>query len=99
MNPAWIKAHGNGALLTCHVAPRASRTAIQGLYGAALKIRLKAPPVEGKANEALISFLSEKLDIPRRNIALKSGLSQRRKIITISGISAAEIEKRLLNPN
>jgi uncharacterized protein len=99
MNQGWIHQSGNGALITVHAAPRASRDAVQGLHGDALKIRLHAPPVEGKANEALIAFLSEKLDVPKSNIAIKSGLSQRRKIIAIAGMSAPEIEKKLLDLN
>jgi len=84
-------------MITVHAVPRAAQDAIQGLHGDALKIRLHAPPVEGKANEALISFLSRKLNIPKGNIALKSGANQRRKIISISGISLPETIKQLLN--
>jgi len=97
MNQGWISQSNNGVIITVHAVPRAAKDAIQGLHGDALKIRLHAPPVDGKANEALISFLSEKLNIPKSNIALKSGLNQRRKIIAINGISKLEIEKRLLN--
>ena len=84
-------------MITVHAVPRAAQDAIQGLHGDALKIRLHAPPVEGKANAALISFLSRKLNIPKGNIALKSGASQRRKIIVITGVSLPETEKRLLS--
>lgn len=83
-------------MITVHVVPRAAQNAVQGMHGGALKIRLHAPPVEGKANEELISFLSAKLDLPKHNIVLKSGLNQRRKTIAISGLAMPEIEKRLL---
>jgi len=97
MNQTWITQSNNCVMITVHAVPRAAQDAIQGLHGDALKIRLHAPPVEGKANEALISFLSRKLNIPKGNIALKSGANQRRKIISISGISLPETIKQLLN--
>jgi len=97
MNQSWVHQSGKGVIITVQVVPRAAKDAVQGLHGDALKIRLHAPPVDGKANEALISFLSEKFNIPKSNIALKSGLNQRRKIIAVNGISLAEIEKRLLS--
>ena len=97
MNQGWINRSDDSVIITVHAVPRAATAAVQGLHGDALKIRLHAPPVDGKANEALISFLSEKLNIPKSNITLKSGLSQRRKIIAINGLSKSEIEKRLLN--
>lgn len=96
MHPSWIHPSPSGAAITVHAAPRASADAVQGLHGDALKIRLNAPPVDGKANAELVHFLSSKLGIAKSNIAIKRGLNQRRKIIGINGLSAAEIEKRLL---
>jgi len=98
MNQSWINQSDDGVIIAVHAVPRAAQDAVQGLHGDTLKIRLHAPPVDGKANEALISFLSKRLNIPKNNITLKSGLNQRRKIISISGISKSEIEKRFLNP-
>lgn len=97
MNQTWITQSNNCVMITVHAVPRAAQDAVQGLHGDALKIRLHAPPVDGKANEALISFLSRTLNIPKGNIALKSGAHQRRKIIAVNGLSLPEIEKRLLN--
>lgn len=97
MNQTWITQSNNCVMITVHAVPRAAQDAIQGLHGDALKIRLHAPPVEGKANEALISFLSRTLNIPARDITLKNGFGQRRKVIVINGLSKSEIEKRLLN--
>lgn len=97
MNADWIKPQANGVCLVCHVVPRAAKDAVQGLHGDALKIRLHAPPVDGKANAALIAFLSRKLNISKNNITLKSGMNQRRKIITVNGLAMAEIEQRLLD--
>ena len=96
MNQGWISQSNNGVIITVHAVPRAAKDAVQGLHGDALKIRLHAPPVDGKANEALISFLSKMLNVPKGNISLKSGANQRRKIIAISGIGLPEAEKRLM---
>jgi len=95
MNQGWISQSNNGVIITVHAVPRAAKDAVQGLHGDALKIRLHAPPVDGKANEALISFLSKMLNIPKSNITLKSGTNQRRKIVFIAGISAQETSRRL----
>jgi uncharacterized protein (TIGR00251 family) len=95
MAQSWINQTNEGVIITVHAVPRASRSAVHGLHGDALKIRLQAPPVDGKANEELISFLSRELNLPKGNIALKSGLNQRRKIVSITGISLAETVKRL----
>jgi hypothetical protein len=97
MNQGWINQSDDGVIITVQAVPRAAKDAIQGLHGDALKIRLHAPPVDGKANEALISFLSGKLSIPRRNITLKSGANQRHKIVLIAGISKLDIEKRIFD--
>lgn len=95
MNQSWINQSDDGVIITVHAVPRAAKDAVQGLHGDALKIRLHAPPVDGKANEALVSFLGKMLNIPKGNIALKSGANQRRKIVLIAGISAQETSRRL----
>ena len=70
--------------LTVHIVPRASKTEIVGMHGDALKIRLAAPPVDGKANQALIAFLAAQYNVPVRSIAIVSGETSRRKIIEIT---------------
>lgn len=84
-----------GVVLNVHVVPRSSRNAVQGLHGDAVKIRLQAPPVEGKANEALVRFLSQVLGIPPRQVSLLSGASGRKKRVLISGLGKAEVRVRL----
>jgi len=98
MSQNWISQSANGVIITVHAVPRAAKDAVQGLYGNALKIRLHAPPVDGRANKVLLSFLSQALQVPLRCLKIKSGFNQRRKIIAISGLSKSETEKRLLNP-
>jgi uncharacterized protein (TIGR00251 family) len=61
----WLRSSDRGITLTLHIQPGAKRTEVAGLYGDALKIRLAAPPVDGKANAALISFLAERLGVAK----------------------------------
>lgn len=77
--------------LTLHIQPGAKKTECAGRHGDALKIRLAAPPVDGKANEALLRYLADALDLPRAAVTLKSGQSSRRKLVEISGCSAERI--------
>ncbi|MBU4200819.1 MAG: YggU family protein [Verrucomicrobia bacterium] len=88
---SWMQVSSRGVIVTVHAVPRASRTAVQGLHGNAVKIRLQAPPVEGKANAALIRFLSLTLDIPSRQIMILSGLAGRQKRVLISGVDAVTV--------
>jgi uncharacterized protein (TIGR00251 family) len=67
-----IRSYKDGSLLEVYVQPRASRTEIVGPFGGALKIKLKAPPAEGKANEELTVFLAKVLGLPRKKIKLQS---------------------------
>ncbi len=83
----WINETAKGVLLPVRAVPRASKNEIQGVYGDALKVRLQAPPVEGKANAALIRFLSETLDISRSQLSIASGEAGRNKAVLITGLS------------
>ena len=94
----WITSSGDAVVLTVHVVPRAARNAVQGLHGDALKVRLQAPPVEGRANQALIEFFSDSLKIPRRQIALLAGAGSRHKRVAIAGLTAADVCTRLDMP-
>lgn len=89
----------DGVLLSVRVVPRASRSGIQGLHGDALKIRLTAPPVEGKANEALIKFLSKELSIPRAQIDIKSGETGRNKTVRFVDIELQTLQDGLAKWN
>jgi uncharacterized protein (TIGR00251 family) len=84
-----------GIRLAVYVQPRASRTELDGLHGDALKIRLAAPPVDGAANEALVRFLADRLDLPRSAVRLTAGAGSRRKTVEVAGISAMEAARRL----
>ena len=78
---AWpcLSAHGGGSLLRVVVTPNAPRTAADGLHDSCLRVRLAAPPVDGKANDALQAWLAAQLGLPRRAVQLLRGDSARRK--------------------
>ena len=73
------------------VTPRASRDAIEGEHAGALRIRLTAPPVEGRANEALRRLLAERLNVPMSAIRIVAGETSRTKRVSITGVSRAQI--------
>ena len=78
------------------VVPRASKNEIAGQVGDAIKVRLTAPPVEGKANEALIAFLAQELGLRKSQVEIVAGETSRNKVICVLGLSPAEVEERLL---
>lgn len=84
-----------GATFAIRVQPRASRNAVVGELGDALKVALTAPPVEGKANEACIDFLAKLLNVARPSITIASGESSRNKVIRVAGLSAQQVRERL----
>ena len=90
-----IDATKDGVRILVQVRPRASRSEVAGLHGDRLRIRLAAPPVEGAANEALVRFLADCLQVPRRSVTILSGLTSRSKTILASGITSAEAVARL----
>ena len=83
-------------VLNVRVVPRASKDGIQGLLGDALKVRIQAPPVEGKANAYLVKFLSKYWKIPKRDIEILSGETGRNKRLRISN-PPDELRKTLLS--
>ena len=86
----------NGAVtIAVKVVPRASKNQIVGIEGDAVKIRLNAPPVEGKANNALIAFLADALGVHRTQIEIITGHTSRRKIVRVRGATVLEVERRL----
>jgi uncharacterized protein (TIGR00251 family) len=73
-------------ILELHVQPGAARSEFAGKHGERIKVRLAARAVDGKANEALIEFLAEHFNVPRRNVRIESGLKSRQKRVVIDGI-------------
>ena len=91
----WWRQGADGSLsLTLHIQPGAKKTEVAGPHGDALKIRLAAPPVDGKANAALLDFVAERLGVPKAAVSLKSGQTSRRKVVAVAatpGLLAARL--------
>ncbi|MGH9039851.1 MAG: DUF167 domain-containing protein [Acidimicrobiia bacterium] len=85
----------DGVLLQVHVQPGAGRSAVVGRHGDALKVRVAAPPVEGRANEATEALLAEALGLDRADVELTSGATSRSKRYRLRNIDAEEFDKRL----
>jgi uncharacterized protein len=84
-----------GSRFAVRVRPSARENAILGELGDALKVSLTAPPVAGKANDACIEFFANLLKVPRSSVTIASGQHSRRKVLQVSGLSAAEVRGRL----
>lgn len=84
--------------LKLRIVPNAKRDEVAGEYGDSVKVKVVAPAVEGKANEALLEFIAEKLRVHRRDLALVAGEKSRDKIVAIEGIEPGEARRRLLHP-
>ena len=84
-----------GVTFAVRLHPRAKKNAITGEGGDALKLSLTAPPVEGRANEACIEFFANLLKLPRSSITIAAGQASRNKVIRVTGLSAAEVQRRL----
>ena len=93
--PLAIRDSSEGCTLPVRVHPGARQNAITGIHDGALKVSLTTPPTDGRANDALIAFLADRLRIPRSRISLVSGATSRSKTLRITGKSAAEVRAAL----
>ena len=84
------------ARLKLRIVPNAKRDEVTGEHGNAVKIKIAAPALEGKANDAVLEFLAEKLGLHRRDITLIAGEKSRDKLVEIAGLDATEARGRLL---
>ncbi|MBL8488627.1 MAG: YggU family protein [Rhodocyclaceae bacterium] len=91
----WLRPSAEGAVLTLHVQPGAKRTEVAGVHGEALKIRLAAPPMDGKANEALVAFLAGRLGVPRGRVVIVAGQTARAKRLRVEGVAPEAIRRAL----
>jgi hypothetical protein len=81
--------------LRLRVAPGASRSEVVGRHGDAWKVRVSAPPEDGKANDAVLALLADALGLPRRALTLVTGHGSRDKLVELDGLDAGEAERRL----
>lgn len=83
-----------------YIQPRASKTAVVGMHGDCVRIRLTAPPVDNAANDALVALVAARLGIAKRQVRVVAGSTSRRKVIEIDGVSAEKATSALLTvPN
>jgi len=89
---SWFRPDGEYAFcLFLYIQPGARKNEIVGFHGDALKIRLTAPPVDGKANHALLSALADWLDLPKSALTLKSGQTSRQKVVRVEGVAISAL--------
>jgi uncharacterized protein (TIGR00251 family) len=93
-----VREQASGVRFDVRVQPRASADEIAGLHDGAVRIRLKSPPVDGAANEALVAFLADRLGVNRRQVRIVGGFTSRRKTIEIDGIDRARVESLASDP-
>ena len=87
----------NALLLSVHVQPSAKVPGIVGLHGQAIKIRLATPPVDGKANKALLTFLADCFSVPIRQVSLDAGQTSRQKRVRIEGVTELPASLKLFD--
>lgn len=86
---------GASTRLRFRVSPGARHSELVGRHGDGWKVRVAAPPEGGKANEAVLDLLAERLELPRRSLSIVSGRTAREKVVLMEGIDRAESERRL----
>lgn len=90
---------GAKAILRLRVVPNARRSEVVGMHGDAIKVKIQAPAVEGKANEALRDFLADRLQVPARAVEIISGGKSRDKMVAVEGLETPAARERLLAEN
>jgi uncharacterized protein (TIGR00251 family) len=100
MSKPWCSPLPGGVRLAVQVSPNARRTEVAGVLEDALKIRLQAQPIEGRANEALVRYLAEVLGLPRSAVVLTHGQGSRRKLLELAGpaLTPESVMRALLGP-
>ena len=84
-------------LLHLHIQPKASRSRIVGLHDGCLKLSIAAPPVDGKANRAVVQFVADFLGVPARDVVVQTGAHSRRKIVGVSHADIARIRRLIFS--
>lgn len=97
MSRSWCSQHGDKLRIAVHVQPNASRSEVSAEIDGVLKIRLSAPPVDGKANEALERFIADRLGVARRVVSVSHGHTSRQKLLEVQAdLGVEEAKQRLL---
>ncbi len=85
----------NGITFAVKVLPRASRDAFAGVEGDSVRVRLNAPPVEGRANDALVRFIARELGVRRADVEILRGETARHKLVRVRGVSLAKLKEEI----
>ena len=94
----YYRWQGKELLLSCRIQPKANQDAFAEIYGDQIKIQIKAPPVDGKANQHLIKFLAKQFRTPQKNVLIESGLNTRSKRVRILAVKRLPPELNLRKP-
>ncbi|WP_374583828.1 DUF167 domain-containing protein [Pseudoduganella sp.] len=97
MSRSWCSAVPGGVRLAVQIQPNAKKTEVVGVLGDALKIKLAAQPIEGKANEALVKWLAGTLGVSRSAVTLTHGQTNKKKLLEVAGVGLEDVV-RLENP-
>lgn len=89
---AWLAATSEGVVLLLHCQPGAKASRVVGLHDERLKLQLQAPPLENRANEALVAWLADQLSVPRKQIEILSGQTSRQKRVLVRGATLEEVQ-------
>ena len=87
LDPTAFKRDGSSTVISLHLQPGAKRSAVCGMFGDAVKLAIQAPPVDGRANTALRTFIAAQLKLPTAAVTLVSGASRRDKRVRVDGIT------------
>jgi uncharacterized protein len=90
----WLVATSDGVVLSLHCQPGAKASRVVGLHDERLKLQLQAPPLENRANEALVAWLADQLSLPRKQIEILSGHTSRQKRVLARGATLEQVERR-----
>ena len=92
---AWLVATRDGVVLALHCQPGAKASRVVGLHDDRLKLQLQAPPLENRANEALVAWLANQLSLPRKQIEILTGHTSRQKRVLVRGATQGQVERLL----
>ena len=92
---SWIAPVTDGCVLTVKASPRANRTEIASRDADWIRVRIKAPPADGKANAELVRFFAERFDLPRRSVEILSGGTARLKRVKLHGLTEQDCRARI----
>ena len=90
-----IRETSSGVSFAVRLQPKAKKTAILGDMEGALKLAVTAPPIEGRANEALVKFVAQLLNVARSSVTIAAGTTSRNKVIRVEGLTAEQVRSRL----